>query len=128
MLLWTLVYKFLFEHPHGPLTEEPPNYFPQKFHCLYLFLSFVSPIKTNIHSRCPCSKIPVFLWVSFISAHPEILGDIGKPGVLQSMGSRRARHDWATELSNWTDSNEHSYSCYLEFTAVPFLVYLLLSF
>ena len=27
----------------------------------------------------------------------------GKPGVLQSMGSRRVRHDWATEL-NWTDS------------------------
>ena len=24
----------------------------------------------------------------------------GKPGVLQSMGSQRARHDWATEL-NW---------------------------
>ena len=76
MLLWTLVYKFLFEHPYGPLNEEPPNYFPQKFHCLYLFLSFVSPIKTNIHSRCACSKIPVSLWVSFMSAHPEILGDI----------------------------------------------------
>ena len=26
----------------------------------------------------------------------------GKPGVLQSMGSQRVRHDWATEL-NWTD-------------------------
>ena len=26
----------------------------------------------------------------------------GKPGVLQSMGSRRIRQDWATEL-NWTD-------------------------
>ena len=25
----------------------------------------------------------------------------GKPGVLQSMGSQRVRHDWATEL-NWT--------------------------
>ena len=29
---------------------------------------------------------------------------IGKPGVLQSMGSQRVRHDWVTEL-NWT---EHS--------------------
>ena len=28
----------------------------------------------------------------------------GRPGVLQSMGSQRVRHDWATEL-NWTDSN-----------------------
>ena len=28
---------------------------------------------------------------------------IGKPGMLQSMGSQRVRHDWATEL-NWTDS------------------------
>ena len=27
----------------------------------------------------------------------------GKPGVLQSMGSQRVRHDWATEL-NWTSS------------------------
>ena len=26
----------------------------------------------------------------------------GRPGVLQSMGSRRVRHDWATEL-NWTE-------------------------
>ena len=28
----------------------------------------------------------------------------GKPGVLQSMGSQRVRHDWVTEL-NWTDAN-----------------------
>ena len=28
---------------------------------------------------------------------------IGRPGVLQSMGSQRVRHDWATEL-NWTPS------------------------
>ena len=27
----------------------------------------------------------------------------GRPGVLQSMGLQRVRHDWATEL-NWTDS------------------------
>ena len=27
-----------------------------------------------------------------------------KPGVLQSMGSQRAGHDWATEL-NWTELN-----------------------
>ena len=26
----------------------------------------------------------------------------GKPGVLQSMGSQKVRHDWATEL-NWTE-------------------------
>ena len=30
----------------------------------------------------------------------------GKPGMLQSMGSQRVRHDWATEL-NWTKL--HSY-------------------
>ena len=28
---------------------------------------------------------------------------IGKPGVMQSMGSQRVRHDWVIEL-NWTDS------------------------
>ena len=27
----------------------------------------------------------------------------GRPGVLQSMGSQRVRHNWATEL-NWTDA------------------------
>ena len=30
---------------------------------------------------------------------------IGRPGVLQFMGSQRVRHDWATEL-NWTDWND----------------------
>ena len=25
----------------------------------------------------------------------------GKPGVLQSMGSQRVRHDWATKLADW---------------------------
>ena len=25
----------------------------------------------------------------------------GRPGELQSMGSQRVRHDWATELTNW---------------------------
>ena len=28
----------------------------------------------------------------------------GRPGMLQSMGSQRVRHDWATEL-NWTDAH-----------------------
>ena len=27
----------------------------------------------------------------------------GRPGVLRFMGSQRIRHDWATELSDWTD-------------------------
>ena len=26
----------------------------------------------------------------------------GRPGVLQSMGQQRVRHNWATEM-NWTD-------------------------
>ena len=32
----------------------------------------------------------------------------GKPGVLQSMWSQRARHDWVTEL-NWTDGPWHDF-------------------
>ena len=32
----------------------------------------------------------------------------GKPGVLQSMGLQRVRHDWATEL-NWTDGMDGSH-------------------
>ena len=31
----------------------------------------------------------------------------GKPGMLQSMGLKRVRHDWATEL-NWTDLEYHA--------------------
>ena len=27
----------------------------------------------------------------------------GKPDLLQSMGSQRVRHDWATELTDWTE-------------------------
>ena len=32
----------------------------------------------------------------------------GKPGVLQSLGSQRVRHDWATEM-NWTELYSHPY-------------------
>ena len=32
----------------------------------------------------------------------------GKPGVLQSMGSQRVGHDWATEL-NWTELNAYMF-------------------
>ena len=50
---------------------------------------------------------------------------IGRPGVLQFMGSQRVRHDWATEL-NWT---ENIYSpafsnIFLIFLPLPQLVYL----
>ena len=38
----------------------------------------------------------------------------GKPGVLQSMGSQRIRHNWVTEL-NWTDLNWSSYEFYVWF-------------
>ena len=36
----------------------------------------------------------------------------GKPGVLQSMGSQRVRHDWVTEL-NWRNTMYFSYSPWL---------------
>ena len=36
----------------------------------------------------------------------------GKPGVLQSMGSQRVRHDWATEL-NWTELSTSYFKCFL---------------
>ena len=35
---------------------------------------------------------------------------IQKPGVLQSMGSQRVRHDWATQL-NWTDIEDWVILC-----------------
>ena len=37
---------------------------------------------------------------TWVWASSESWGWTGKPGVLQSMGSQRIRHDWATEL-NW---------------------------
>ena len=39
-----------------------------------------------------------WVWVSF-----RIWWWTGKPGVLQSMGSQRVEHNWATEL-NWTEA------------------------
>ena len=42
-------------------------------------------------------------WWTWVWATSRIWWWTGKPGVLQSMGSQRIGHDWATEL-NWTDS------------------------
>ena len=33
------------------------------------------------------------------------IGRTGKPGVLQSMGSQRVRHEWGTELTDVLSSN-----------------------
>ena len=39
----------------------------------------------------------------------------GRPGVLQSMGSQRIGHDWATELTDWGPSDELILSISLSF-------------
>ena len=39
-------------------------------------------------------------WWTWVWAGSRSWWGIGKPGVLQSMGSQRVRHDWGTEL-NW---------------------------
>ena len=67
----------------------------------------------------------------------------GRPGVLQSMGSQRVRHNWATELS-WTPLSQMDYCCgsdcspvsallsfpsffsFLEYTRLTMLCYFLL--
>ena len=36
----------------------------------------------------------------------------GKPGMLQSMGSQRVGHDWATEL-NWTELSDKGFLIYM---------------
>ena len=38
---------------------------------------------------------------------------IGKPGMLQSMGSQRVRYDWATKL-NWTETFHRQNAVYLK--------------
>ena len=54
-------------------------------------------LKLNIQKTKIIASGPITSW--------QIDGETvetGRPGVLQSMGSQRVRHDWATEL-NWTD-------------------------
>ena len=42
-------------------------------------------------------------WWTWVGASSGVGdGQMGKPGVLQSTGSQKVRHDWATEL-NWTE-------------------------
>ena len=43
------------------------------------------------------------LW-TWVWASPRSWWWVGKPGMLQSMGSQRIGHNWATEL-NWTEAN-----------------------
>ena len=40
-------------------------------------------------------------WWTWVWASSRSWWWTGKPGVLQSMGSQRVRHDWATELMRW---------------------------
>ena len=40
-------------------------------------------------------------WMEWVWANSGRWWRTGKPGMLQSMGSQRVRHDWVTEL-NWT--------------------------
>ena len=40
-------------------------------------------------------------WWTWVWASSESWWWTGKPGVLQSMGSQRVRHDWDTELTDW---------------------------
>ena len=47
----------------------------------------------------------------------------GKPYLLQSMGSQRGiRHDWATELTDWSKMSIFLYSCEFSFPEVDFIV------
>ena len=50
--------------------------------------------KSKGYKDCKSSRWKALSW----STPPQ--SGTGKPGVLQSMGSQRVRHDWATEL-NW---------------------------
>ena len=54
---------------------------------------------------------------TWVSASSRIWWWTGKPGILQSMGLQRVRHDWATEL-NWTKCNDIFVWIY-----APFLYY-----
>ena len=45
-------------------------------------------------------------WWTWVWAIFRSCWGTGRPGVLQSMGSPRVRHDWVTEL-NWMDNHHH---------------------
>ena len=47
----------------------------------------------------------------FIHTHTHVCVWTGRPGMLQSMGSQRARHDWATELNRTEHTHIHIYIC-----------------
>ena len=42
-----------------------------------------------------------------------------KPGRLQSLGSQRVRHDWATSLSRWIANWSNCFSCFFFFCFLP---------
>ena len=44
----------------------------------------------------------------------ELVMDFRKPGMLQSMGSQRVRHDWVTELTDWRLKMEINSICITE--------------
>ena len=56
----------------------------------------------HISEKCLYTRVSV----KFIPEHVQgIWWWTGKPGMLQSMGSQRVRHDWVTEL-NWACAND----------------------
>ena len=81
--------------------------FPQASACLLL------PVTANsflIHCRFICSgelsycpyRWPHSTWhYEFVGLHFILLGPDCISGVLQSMGSQRVGHNWATQLTDW---------------------------
>ena len=70
--------------------------------CMYLFkllfLIFVRYIYIYIHTQeWNC-------WVTWVWVNSRSLWWIGRPGMLQFMGSQRVGHDWATDF-NWTEGS-----------------------
>ena len=72
---------------------------------MIILLLFSPPFMSNSlqphglqHSRLPCPSLSPGVWVNSRSWWWT-----GKPGMLQSMGSQRVGHEWATEL-NWRGS------------------------
>ena len=65
-------------------------------------------------------------WMASLSRYTWVRGSsgswwwTGKPGVLQSMGSQRVGHEWATEL-NWTDGTRYHDLSFLMLSFKPAL-------
>ena len=84
-------------------TGQYSNCAITKGHCSYEHISFRCKLLLlyHRHLRNTLTTVEMALPTQRVWANSRSWWWTGKPGMLQCMGSKRIRHDWATEV-NWT--------------------------